>query len=88
MNEHCNSLGFGDAYYEYDAVMPWYMNNKGKYVHSIYANDDSEINCYEFVKQFGGGGHLHAAGFSSDYNVVEDWMENNNTVVIYSKPRN
>lgn len=62
-----NSLMFGDLIKNenYDIGCVWYYNGKtGKYIYSLYSKD--EIDVSKICKSFGGGGHYHAAGFSSD----------------------
>ena len=37
-----------------------------------YSDEKSKFNCERFCKQFGGGGHVHASGFSIDKPVMFD----------------
>ena len=41
-----------------------YRAKENRITASVYSKWDSEFDCNEFAKQFGGGGHTHAAGFS------------------------
>lgn len=61
-----NSLAFEAIYKpeEHDAMMAYGWDGK-KWKVSIYS-DKSTFNAGEFCKQFGGGGHKGAAGFSCD----------------------
>lgn len=57
-----NSKYFGDLIKEYDAVII-YCNNGTYWQCSIYSESNT-FDCSEFAKQFGGGGHKKAAGFT------------------------
>lgn len=71
-----NSSVFGDKYDEYDAVCLFSYNGT-HYEYSMFAKDSSPIDCSAFAKYFGekygitGGGHLHAAGWSTPENILE-----------------
>lgn len=71
-----NSSVFGDKYDEYDAVCLFSYNGT-HYEYSMFAKDSSTIDCSVFAKYFGekygitGGGHLHAAGWSTTENILE-----------------
>lgn len=43
----------------------WFEREDGKVVHSLRASADSKIDVSEIAKQFGGGGHSRAAGYTS-----------------------
>lgn len=58
-----SSLNFGDRVNAYDIVIPFYFNGD-KYVYSMYsAKDDVDVS--PLCEALGGGGHKHAAGFTS-----------------------
>lgn len=56
------STQFGDMISKYDAVSIFYFDGK-VWHHSIYSDKNSSFNCAEFSEKYGGGGHIHAAGF-------------------------
>ena len=58
-----SSKTFGEEFENYDCVMV-YRAKENRITASVYSKWDSEFDCNEFAKQFGGGGHTHAAGFS------------------------
>ena len=58
-----SSLNFGDRINTYDIVMPFYFNGD-KYVYSMYSAKD-DVNVEPLCTALGGGGHQHAAGFTS-----------------------
>lgn len=61
-----NSILFGDRINKYDLVSVFqYIGPEDCYRYSIYSAESSKINVAEIAKIFGGGGHPHAAGFSS-----------------------
>lgn len=64
-----NSWNFGEKIKEYAAAILFhYAGSSGKWVYSVYKeNPNSDFDCSEFCKQFGGGGHANAAGFSTDH---------------------
>lgn len=70
LNKVGNSLMFGDAYNKYDAVVTMFFNGE-HFIYSIFSHTQSGLNCEMvgtyFKKVFGitGGGHTHAAGFST-----------------------
>ena len=60
------SMIFGDLQSKYDYLIT-YVFNGDKYIYSIYSeNKDPKIDCSLIAKQYGGGGHKGAAGFTSD----------------------
>lgn len=64
--ERFNPINFGIDYHAegYDgAACFWYSN--GKWQFSLY-NDNGKVDCSKIAKQFGGGGHVEAAGFVCD----------------------
>ena len=64
LNRKGNSLMFGDKVNEYDAVIPFYFVN-GRWTYSMFTVKDN-VDCSAVAKSFGGGGHLKAAGWTSD----------------------
>ena len=64
LNRKGNSLMFGDKVNEYDAVIPFYFVN-GRWTYSMFTAKDN-VDCSAVAKSFGGGGHLKAAGWTSD----------------------
>lgn len=66
MNGYGSSLVFGDKFNDYNMVCLFRYNGRlNKYTYSIYSKKDG-ANCQQIAESFGGGGHLHAAGFSTD----------------------
>ena len=68
LNRPGNSTVFGDAYDVFGLVMP-YTFNGSNWKYSIFSKQkDVEaadyFDCEEFTKQYGGGGHKTAAGFT------------------------
>ena len=64
VNRSCNSLIFGELYDIYPLVSTFvYDGNKYKY--SLYSKNP-EVKCNKIAEGFGGGGHVGAAGFSSN----------------------
>lgn len=43
----------------------WYQTNNGRYKYSVRSMPNSPLTAYVFAKQFGGGGHIKAAGFET-----------------------
>lgn len=51
---------------KYDAAIAFrYSGSERKWKYSIYSGESSNFDCSKFCKEFGGGGHFHASGFSS-----------------------
>lgn len=62
-----NSYNFEHLIDRYEAVILFnYSGSIGKWEYSVYSGDRSTFNCTEFCKKYGGGGHFHASGFSTD----------------------
>lgn len=62
-----NSFNFEHLIDKYEAVILFnYSGSIGKWEYSVYSGDKSTFNCAEFCKKYGGGGHFHASGFSTD----------------------
>ena len=64
LNRKGNSLMFGDKINDYDAVIPFYFNGT-KWTYSIFTVKD-QVSCEAVAKSYGGGGHIRAAGWTSD----------------------
>lgn len=64
LNRKGNSLMFGDKIKEYDAVIPFYYIN-GRWTYSMFTAKDG-VDCEAVARSYGGGGHLRAAGWTSD----------------------
>ena len=66
-----NSWNFGSLFEKYDACILFrYTGRSGLWLHSVYSDEKSKFNCERFCKKFGGGGHVHASGFSVDKPVM------------------
>lgn len=91
INGKGNSFLFGDDYYDSDGVILFYFNKYGTYTYSLFAdtnNPDKDLllPCNKIAEEFGGGGHSGAAGFTTDCNIFEKYMEKNTAVEIDSYP--
>lgn len=64
INRKSNSWIFGKKYYEYPVVVVWAFNGD-KYSYSIFSNDKT-VDCSKIAEKLGGGGHVGAAGFTSN----------------------
>lgn len=65
-NGHGNSWNFENLIEKYDAVILFnYEGKEGSWLYSVYSDEKSKFNCKEFCEKFGGGGHIHASGFST-----------------------
>lgn len=53
---------------KHDAMLCFYRSNRGFWRISIYSDKD-EVDCSEYAKSYGGGGHKGAAGFQSSEDV-------------------
>lgn len=68
----CNNGSFSSQLFEsmwdpdkYDAMLGFRIGSNGTIHASLYATDDA-IDCTPVAKLYGGGGHPHACGFSTD----------------------
>jgi len=61
-----NPINFGIDYHKegYDGFACFHYE-KGNWMWSLY-NDNGEVDCSQIAKQYGGGGHMGAAGFVQD----------------------
>lgn len=70
VNGYGNSMVFGDLYNQYDAVSIFNFNGDN-FKYSMFSKKDGGMDCsivalyYKFKYKLNGGGHLHAAGWSS-----------------------
>ena len=64
VNARGNSWVFGDKIKEYPLVCLFHYD-KDKYEYSLYSNGYGNINCGKIAENYGGGGHVKAAGFKS-----------------------
>lgn len=65
LNASGSSLVFGDKIKDYPAVCLFqYHGDKGLWHYSLYSSDEG-VDVSDICKKLGGGGHAHAAGFTS-----------------------
>ena len=78
-NGRGNSYNFEDMIEKYTAVILFHYSAKiGKWEYSVYSHDKSLFDCSEFCKKYGGGGHFHASGFSTDKLIFTTGLEAKN----------
>ena len=65
-----NSQLFGDHINDYDVVIRANKNDNGEYYFSFYTVKEG-VDCCEIAKQYGGSGHLRAAGCMTNYNILK-----------------
>lgn len=72
MNVNGFSSSFGDVLKEVDGCIRYYQLANGQYSYGCYSNKDNPeaLNCEMLAKHFGGGGHIHAAGWTMSGNIV------------------
>ena len=64
-NGNGNSWVFQDEILNYPAVVLFnYDGRNNNWRHSVYSDENSSFDCAKFCEQYGGGGHMHAAGFT------------------------
>lgn len=62
-----NSWKFEELIEKYPAgILFYYDGSVSKWCYSVYSHANSTFDCEAFAKKFAGGGHLHAAGFSTE----------------------
>lgn len=62
-----NSWNFEHLLKKYAAGILFYYDGSSKvWKYSCFADESSTFDCKAFCEQFGGGGHYHAAGFSTE----------------------
>ena len=72
MNKVGDSFAFGDKLKNYDCGILWYYDHNSRlYKYSVYSDESSDFDCAAYCETLGGGGHKHAAGASSDFNIFE-----------------
>lgn len=81
---NANSKIFGNRINDYDAVII-YCNNGLRYKCSIYSTQE-DFNCAEFAKNFGGGGHQGAAGFT--LNTLPIWLRDRKSGLLLKEEDN
>ena len=64
LNYHGSSMVFDDVRNDFPLVMQWHYDGH-LYHYSVYAGNEN-IDCNAIASRYGGGGHIGAAGFSSD----------------------
>jgi hypothetical protein len=52
-------------------ALGWYRSSDGKYKFSVRASDESDFDTSKFAKEYGGGGHVKASGFTLDHEIEE-----------------
>lgn len=73
LNADGTSLIFGDTIKFYPAVCLYnYEGDKGLWCYSMYSNEENGIDVSAICRSYGGGGHVHAAGFQSKDNIFAD----------------
>lgn len=88
LNINGHSMAFGPLIESKDICIRYYQRSNGTWNYSAYSskNKKGSMNCTKFSKYFGGGGHLHASGFTSNDNIVDKWIKEQNkngNVTIY-----
>ena len=62
-----NSNAFQEEINNYAAVVLFSYDGKNNtWYHTVYSSAESTFDCAKFCEQYGGGGHMHAAGFNID----------------------
>lgn len=76
LNINAFSMSFGPEIETHDICIRYYQKTDGTWSYGCYSSKvrDTTMNCMQFAKHFGGGGHIHAAGFSTKQNVVNQWI--------------
>jgi oligoribonuclease NrnB/cAMP/cGMP phosphodiesterase (DHH superfamily) len=65
---------FGTILDKYDVCIAyWYDGAYDCWRYAVRSGENSEFDCAEFCKKYGGGGHLHAAGFQTEKDVTYEW---------------
>ncbi len=70
-NANGNSYQFMEYYDECDAVCRFSFNGDA-WLYSIFTRKDSKLNAMKIAEYYGGGGHIHAAGFQKCNPVLLD----------------
>lgn len=74
-----NANGFSSLFEEnamkYDGLLRYYQQSDGRWNYGLYAEEargkDKIIDCKTVAEFFGGGGHVNAAGFVTDTNIMD-----------------
>ena len=64
VNRESFSQLFGDLIDKYDICLLYAFDGK-QYKYSIYSSDKGNVDVSKIAQKYGGGGHVHASGFSS-----------------------
>jgi oligoribonuclease NrnB/cAMP/cGMP phosphodiesterase (DHH superfamily) len=77
--ERFNPINFGIDYHSdgYDGAACFHKRTDGKWSFSLY-NDNGKVDCSVIAKEFGGGGHKGAAGFTCDDNTMMNLIKHQN----------
>lgn len=67
LNATGNSMVFGDKIKEYPAVLLWHYSGRGHQFHYSLYSHEGGLDVSVIAKHYGGGGHVHASGFQSEY---------------------
>lgn len=72
MNDNGFSMIFGNLLEERDGCIRYYQKSDGTWSYGIYSSKHrkSSVDCEQFASHFHGGGHKNAAGWSNDYNTI------------------
>ena len=73
-SDFCDSQLYGE-YAEQFSVCCAVQYYGEKWVYHIRSSEQSDVDCNEIAKSFGGGGHIHAAGFSDDGTVFKQLLD-------------
>jgi oligoribonuclease NrnB/cAMP/cGMP phosphodiesterase (DHH superfamily) len=65
VNKKANSWVFGDKINLYELCIS-YVYDGTKYNYTLFSSDSSNTDCSKIAEKFGGGGHKHVAGFTSN----------------------
>lgn len=67
-----SSLAFGSKIEDYPMVCVFHFEGStGLWKYSLYSRMENGENCEKIAKNFGGGGHFHASGFSTEKLVIK-----------------
>lgn len=79
-----NSWNFRNLIDKYDATILFNYNGKtGLWKYSVYSSEKSKFNCKDFCEKFGGGGHVHASGFSSKHLIFTSFSDTKKEDLIF-----
>jgi nanoRNase/pAp phosphatase (c-di-AMP/oligoRNAs hydrolase) len=62
VSETCHALLEDERYADYPFVAAWFVDNRNQVNYSLRSR--SNFDCSQIAKQYGGGGHPQASGFS------------------------